>query len=445
MSEYNLSQSKADVAIVLAFELDGKIETVVLDTIDPTRVQSTSTVTEHPIVSGDMSADHMFKDPTTMSITGKFQLLQKSTISSLVNDSQESHLSNIESLFERLKNDGILCEIVKITVMNDKKPRFMRRSNMVLTSIGWTEDVNTLGFNFQFREVLLADIIELEVDTDDAWLPNPNDPKELSFTNEIMDWEEVDKALISALLDADLVTEEFLQGISALGATAVTSILVGAAGGIIAGAIAAKLGVTIVTVCGVSGPVGWIVGAAIAMVAFAVGIVSMVVKAVKKAKYTIKEFKTYKDEEKMAKEQGRFIEFVGQVHLQFEQLNDVISAYNIAANEEQQCILSIGDSVYSFIFGKNNTSGFYSLTVLDIDDNVVKEIPNAMSAALDDFSNCKSSNTILTTANNKQYVYLLRTGEDETDLTSYNILVSDINLDNFSQLIEEILQNALIG
>lgn len=445
MAEYNLSQSNADIAVVIAFELDGKVESIVLDTVDDIRVQASSTVTEHPIVSGEMSADHMFKEPTTMSITGMFQLLKKSTISTLVNESLGSHLSNIEALFERLKNDGILCEIVKISVSENRQPRFMRRSSMVLVNIGWTEKVNTLGFNFQFREVIQADVIELEVDTDDAWLPNPNDPKELSFTNEIMDWEEVDKALITALLDAELITEEFLQGISALGATAVTSILVGAAGGVIAGAIAAKLGVTIVTVCGVSGPVGWIVGAAIAIVAFVVGIVSMAVKAAKKAQYTVKEFKTYKDEEKMAKEQGRFIEFVGQVHLQFEQLNDVISAYNIAANEEQQCILSIGDSVYSFVFGKNNTSGVYSLTVLDIDDNVVKEIPNAMSAALDDFSNCKSSNAILTTANNRQYVYLLRTGEDETDLTSYNILVSDINLDNFSQLVEEILQNALIG
>ena len=42
------------------------------------------------------------------------------------------------------------------------------------------------------------------------------------------------------------------------------------------------------------------------------------------------------------------------------------------------------------------------------------------------------------------YVYLMRTGEDKSDLTSYNILTSTIKLENYVDVLTEIIDNALL-
>ena len=47
---------------------------LVLDTQENKSVQATSTIAQQPLQSGDTMSDHMYRDPTTFSISGMFSL-----------------------------------------------------------------------------------------------------------------------------------------------------------------------------------------------------------------------------------------------------------------------------------------------------------------------------------------------------------------------------------
>ena len=42
------------------------------DYLEPTQVQSSSTITSHSIIGGDTIADHLIREPDTVTLTGKF-------------------------------------------------------------------------------------------------------------------------------------------------------------------------------------------------------------------------------------------------------------------------------------------------------------------------------------------------------------------------------------
>ena len=49
-------------------------KTILLDSIEDVQVDESSQLTTHPIVSGDMVADHMIKEPCSMTITGELSM-----------------------------------------------------------------------------------------------------------------------------------------------------------------------------------------------------------------------------------------------------------------------------------------------------------------------------------------------------------------------------------
>ena len=123
--------------VVISFQLEGEQETnIFLDTIDNVQVDASSTITEHPIPTGDIVADHMFKNPVTMTISGTV---------SLAGSSQKiiasEKLVGFQELFEKIKNTGTLCTIYKLNKMTDEV-NFVERKDMALQSISWTEEIN---------------------------------------------------------------------------------------------------------------------------------------------------------------------------------------------------------------------------------------------------------------------------------------------------------------
>ena len=151
----------------------------------------------------------------------------------------------------------------------------------------------------------------------------------------------------------------------------------------------------------------------------------------------------YNDDKKNQAEVKRFVNFIGDIHKQISKLNDYIKVFNISSNEIQECLLGIDNIQYNFKFEKNNTTNEYTLKVLDIDDNLVKNYGSVVSA-LTDISQCTSSNAMFRVEGSGTYVYLMRTGEDKSDLTSYNILTSTIKLENYVDILTEIIDNALL-
>lgn len=141
----------AGIAYKISFTLDNQDTSIMLDTINDVSVASSSRLTRHPIVNGDIIADHMYKEAITVRLNGSFSL----NGGTLVNiNTSGSTLSNIQKLFERLKNEGIICTLMKITTDATQNLRFLQRANMVLSDISWTEKINSMNFDFTFTQVL---------------------------------------------------------------------------------------------------------------------------------------------------------------------------------------------------------------------------------------------------------------------------------------------------
>lgn len=422
----------AEFAAVIRYQFDGEeMSSIILDTIDDTSVTSNTTVTQQPVVSGDEISDHQFKLPKTMTITGTCSM---NGSQGLILGTAGSKLANFQELFERIQNEGVLCDIYKIAINNEKDIRFLQRTNMVLESAMWRESINSMQFTLSFRQVIVADVVQYDVDIDDAYMPYITEPSTTSFTNSLIDWSQIDAAVLQILDKESLWTSEFKTYIASLNEKSIVAagIAIGAAA-VIVGAMVA-LNTT---------PVGWVITAA----ALAIGAVVLVGKAIgdaiKKAKrrrkYAIEQFQYYKNSSKNKQELERFSDFLNGIHKDVESLNDVLHVYQISVNEPQEAMISVGDDYYIFTFTKNNVSGKYSLAVENVDKTKTAQMSNVESAPTD-MGQITSSN-YLVKANNNARIYLLNPSDNKSDLTNYFILVCDFNPDDFNKLINDIISN----
>ena len=180
------------IAVQLKCSINGKQTTFIIDTVSSYEVTTTSTITTHPIVSGDEVADHMYRNPIQISMSGTFSL---NAGTKFTYGSGSSKFSSIESLFEQIKNEGILCELVKMSTSDsDNKVQFSKRSSMALTSITWTEKENSLGFRFSFNQAMLVKVSSTPVQSsksDTEYLPTFSDAIYGSFSDELLDYDAV--------------------------------------------------------------------------------------------------------------------------------------------------------------------------------------------------------------------------------------------------------------
>lgn len=428
-----MAQTNAEYATLISYidpNDSSNVVSILLDTVQDQTVNESSTVTEHPTVDGTPIADHMYRNVRTIGIQGTFSLNGKKTY---VVDKAGKSLQRVEQMFRDIKDKAILCTITRIKVVDSQHvPQFSVYQNMVLQSITWTEKINSLGYSFNFQEVLLADIQEAEVEPDDEFLADIDFADSSNFSDTLLDWDEVDKEVLDALQEYDLIEQAFLEY---MGSMAVASII---ALGVAATIAAAVVGVITLTLTS-------IIAIAIAVVAvFVIGIIALI-KLINKSKYKIKAFKYYKDATKMDKEMRRFCEFYESVHDKIRELDGVIKVYHVQENKAQEAIVTIDGSYYIFEFDKNNINSgsnqpAYSLTVCDIDDKVIKSTD--ISCAKSSYTDCTASNYLFTT--DSSYVYLIcSNGTDKTNLTNYFICVSQINPEDFSDAITQIIQEAI--
>ena len=337
----------SEIAVIIRYKTnENEDRQIVLDTVNDVNVTASSDLTTHPVPSGDIIADHLIKQPCSMSISGAISL---NGGQALVVDKAGPRLANVQQMFEDIKNNGYRCEIYKISTLSKdiqslSEIRFLSRSNMVLTNINWTERINSLTFSFNFSQILVAQVQEYDVDVDDAYLPNINDPATLNFTDTLIDWQQVDTMLIKTLFDFELITRDFLDSVAAAGSA-----------GLLAAGVAAGVAIAVSLAVGASIPVvGWI---AVGVIAIGAALVTFFKSLVKKTKYKIDTFKHYSDDRKNQKEVVRFSNFVGEIHNNIAQLNNNLKVYQPSANEDQECMVSIGGLYYIFNFSKNNTTG----------------------------------------------------------------------------------------
>lgn len=425
-----------DYAVMISYEdpdNTGEIVSLILDTVEDTDIAASSTVTQHPTVHGTPMADHMYKNPITIGLRGTFSLNGKKGI---VYERGHGSLARVEQMFERIKNDGILCSIVKVKVDESKTPQFSIRENMVLESINWKERINSLDFTFAFVEALRADVQTYQVDPDDKFAPDIEYPDASNFSDTLLDWNKVDEEVLQALLDYDLLDAKFCNYLNTLGYAGMAA-LVTVSIAAIAGALV-SLGVISAI------PGGIIVAAVVAVVAFFVLGIAALIKALKRKAYKIKAFEYYKNQTKADNEVKRFLNFYEDVHDKVRSLDGVIKCFNVTENKPQETIVSIGGSYYIFNFEKNNLQSDYAykVTISDTDDRVLKN--TNVNIALSSYTDGTPENALFVA--NGWYVYLICPSQIEdakSDLTKYIICASQINPQDFGSALAKIIQEAI--
>lgn len=430
----------------------GEVTSLVLDTVNDTQVDCNSTVTTHPISSGDYVADHMYDDPDSVSINGTFSLNGNKGI---VIDAAGGRLDNVEKIFEDIKHLGILCDAVKVHIVQNgttsqQEARFKVRENLVLRNIVWTEGINSLKYSFNFTQVLLVEAQSFEVDEDDRFLPNVTEPQTLNFTDTLIDWNQLDATIVKVLADSEILTANFLKMLQSMGHATIATMVGAALGAIIVAAMTyyavttGILSAVLTTSAAISATgVGAIVGAAIVVTT---AIVVGIVKLVKDYKYRIKPFKKYLSDKKNNKEVRRFGDLMGTLHDNLSILNNAIKVYAVSSNEPQECMLSLDDNYFIFTFTKNNTNGRYGLAVENFDLMQTAVKPD-ITGSPTNIGQLRSDNCLFRTSSSGLYVYLVYAGEDSEEeknkLTNYYIMTSSIKMEDYNQAVTDIIKNAI--
>lgn len=447
-------------------------EPIEFDLVTEQSVNATSEITQYPTVSGDTIADHMIKQATTMTVGGVFSIYGNKPTTFVGADDR---LTNIQSFFEKIKDEGILCTLTTVDRASNSKHRFKTRENMALTSITWQESQSSMTFSFAFTEALRVDMTTLVSDYTDENVPAITDPSTLNFTDEFLNPEEITNIVKQQLQEVKLLDNDFAiwvsQNVDVVRQIAtVTSI--------VAIAVGAKVLSTMITIsiaAGVLGlatnPVGWIIGGASlavgAIAAFFVWLCNNA--AIKKAEeeYGIKAFKKSDSDEENEQTTERLCNYIGQVNQNLQVLNDVVQVFALQANIEQECMLYIGSTYYIFTFTKNNTQTengqtTWKLNIAFSDREDTKDISDVSGAALENIKDCTLDNMILKTddgvwvylMNNKLYAvenatYNSQEERDQaiqdckSDLTSYVILASKTDMPAFCDKLKEVVIDAM--
>lgn len=440
---------------------DGQDEYYEMDVVNPVNENFQSDITEHPLVEGNMLADHMIIQPMTMTLSGKFSLSGAKPTSY---DGEFGRLANIQDLFERLLKNGTFCSIVHMSKISGDgaetgKIRFKQRDNMVLNGISWVTGNNSLEATLSFREVQTAEVDEVlyDVDRRDPNLPALTDAQTMDFTDNFLDWGKVDEMVLKMCWDCKFIDEGFLELVVTVNTIAINAnIIVAIAALVAAGIIVNAVIAGTLSASAAIFPAGTII-AGVAIVALGIAaLLSWFNRMENAKKYKIKAFKRYETDRENQAEIERFQNFIGSIHQQLEQLENVIKVYSIPVNEPQECMLYIDDNYYIFVFEKNNTTGKWSLKVKDVEDKIRGQ--QSQIAGLSSIDECSSSNALFRTIGVGSYVYVMNSKQQElatngasqeeideanNDLKNYSILISKINMDDFTQVLQDIIKNAL--
>ena len=274
-----------------------------LDIQEEPQVTASSTLCSYPLQSGDTMTDHMYRNPTTVALTGVFSLtgapiLFKDSSYDFFQTSQD-RLTAIQEIFEKIKDDGILCQITTIknavggnviSDSDDSQTRFRQRNNMALESITWTQMQNSMKFNFSFKEVIMVESQEYEEITaemmEELNLPRCTSPVGSSLAVVLSNTGKLDEIVIKSLQENGYITNGFLRAIYQFGSVYLTVVAVLAIT-YVATAVVIGIATSTAAALAITGSAAAVfpVGTIIAVAAIAViGIVALVKGCIKKNK-----------------------------------------------------------------------------------------------------------------------------------------------------------------
>ena len=440
---------------------------IYLQNVSDSQITKNITITTHPIVSGEEIADHYYKEPITMTINGvislngsKSEVLEGSTVKG-----NPRMLRRFEEVFERVQNDGHLCDIVKMQRGESGSYRFSKRENMVLTAITWTEGINTLGFNMTFTQALIVDQTIFEDDnridtgkTDrdnnntlpDESLPNVNVPDKTSFAREIVDWDVIEAQIVASLRMAGVFSERFFT--AALSINYLSEPLTEEK-------IKDEKSIRNVTLADVQKACR-IFALSLDYIGknnpFELDVIDKAGKHYNKERNRMEGMEgTRTDPILLAKDPVRILKRVGQFINELDgylkSLESHYEMYRFPQSGEQDVLVTIGNEDFVFQVRNNNVNGSYKITVLQ-GQNSAAENPVSVGGISDirggisTYMQATNSNAILRTGGG-QYVHLLKLEERTVGLEYFALVISPVQYppDSFIENIRKITQSFVGG
>lgn len=412
---------------------------LVLDTQEEKSITAESTIAQQPLQSGDTMSDHMYRNPTIYNISGQFSLNGKNWDDDSYNFMEKGdRLTNIQEVFEYIKNNGILCTLTTIdeddvtstggitTVKDNAKSRFKVRPNMALTSITWSERQNTVKYQFKFVEVIMVEKQEYEELSDEEreslGLPYVTSPQGSSLGTVLADTGQLTETVIRSLYDHGYIERNFFESLchnigelvkSELLASAIMS--VGAAVAIITWQIARaitvgfmsaalNLGATSVAVSTGIFPIGTIIaGVAIMVVGLVVGIKNLLEKHERERKQRIA-FKLINGSPEQ--DTQRLLNLLDNIEVAVNKVKSNLTIYTINSNKRQIVTINLAGEYYLIEFDQN-FSGEWRAKVTDMEGNPLNTVRHSW-CPVSSFGDLNANNNLWFKDKTKQYqVYLV--------------------------------------
>ena len=411
-------------SLFIKCEIDGIQQYLGLDYVDDnSQINVSSDITTHPLVNGDIIADHMYINASTISFNGTFSLVgnkkgityitenKKEVVSDYSTDSH-SRLAMIEQLFERINKEGILCELVRRSEEGEEV-RFLTRKNMALTSITWTEHQYSVDFNFGFTEALTA-IVEEEIyesDIQDEDLPILTSPQAANLSDNFINKQELKEIITNVIKGIELESESLFN---------------------------MKQAWKFLTINSLQELLDF----------FNFNDIKM--------RNKLKKLRKNVSEDEIDKITDKILE-------KFDLLEQKISLYTFGQNISQQCLITIDNVLYCFTLTQDSKNSDYSLSVThltNLSTEITDEIiTNIYEKSISSLNNC-NDNTILFKTDKNTQIYLvnlynantmydkvvnLREMEDKEDkaskiLTNYGIIISTLDLYKYREILNTMIQ-----
>lgn len=453
--------------VVLETNYNDEVYDIEFDKVDAVTITSNSSITSSPIVTGDVIADHMYRNPISVSVRGTFSLYGNQP--AVFRGDYEDRLTNIQDFFEKLKNSGTFINMVTRCRDNDQSERFLVRNNLVLDNITWTQYQSSVDFSFGFTEVINVNVEETdyEVDVTDPNIPAQTDAFTQSFTDTLLPLDNVVN-IVNKILEENYLIDGgwngLMQWLQKVGSAYVESMKQGISYTITGALVGVGIKI-LLSAAALSSPAGWIIIGGAALIGAIYGVVKGLVEGWKRKEaeqtFMLNAFKfSNADGSSNEQECERYANYIGTVVDNITQLNNYVQVYSISSNENQECLCYINNYYYVFRFIKNNTTEKWSLDIISINENNLLVYSSSEIQGLSNISECNKETALgYNSTNSKGFqIYLINDKLEEAntngwsdeeirevskDLTNYYILVSQIDMGEFTNTLANVIYNAM--
>ena len=412
-------------AVQISCTINNIKQKFLLDTVESTTIQSKSELTSHPIAQGDYISDHMYRNQASLTLRGMYGLNSGSNLNL---GTGVNRLAVFQSLFETIKNQGIICELLKISKDNSSNLRFLRRTNMVLTDIEWTENINSLGFSFSFTQIITSsaatnaedylDDVEKNTgvfDTSDIYLPSIINSGIVNFYNIVLTFNAICSKLNNELISINSRTKSLADKVKMLGTNGLKSI-------------------------GVNSSVAELISKCFSNYTLNDGD-KLFSQAFINNLNNDKLLNLFIEDSKIENSSiVSFVNYLYSIYSKIKTLENNILCYQCSSSGEQVYNLMIDNIYYEFSFTRNNTNNQYYLSVRKASsDNKEYSLSSLVcSSAPTNFSDLNQINKLFKTMNYSVYLLKLK-NSDETNMTNYFILLSKINPNSFCNELDSLI------